>query len=167
MKKRHVIKTEVQLRALAPEAVLSRGRVEVYRPEHVPVIGDGERGHPVLQSALDHPVDARGAVQEAVFGVAVDVYEIRVVHRETTRPSSLTLRRCACCAGLFDGSLHVLRHVREARATLFPERDAEFSEHAGERAAARFLGEAEEHECAADRARSAGLLRNKCSEERR
>ena len=54
----------------------ARGVVEGHRPEHVAVVGDGQRLHPELRGLVDELVDVAGAVEEAVFGVEMEVDEL-------------------------------------------------------------------------------------------
>jgi hypothetical protein len=59
-------------------AFLLAGFVELDGAEEAAVVGDGERRHAELGRAGHHGVDARGAVEQAVVGVDVEVDEIRV-----------------------------------------------------------------------------------------
>ena len=59
-----------------PDAVLQRLVVEGERPEHVAVVGDGDRGHAELRHALAELRQAVGAVEERVLTVKVKVDEV-------------------------------------------------------------------------------------------
>ena len=64
-----------------PDAVAAGGLVEVERPEHGPVVGEGDRRHPEsgrLGAQVFHP---RGPVQERVLAVGVQVDEAVQRHR--------------------------------------------------------------------------------------
>ena len=49
--------------------------VEVDRPEHVAVIGQRDRRHPLRVRGTDHIVEAIGPVQQAVLSVQVEMDE--------------------------------------------------------------------------------------------
>ncbi len=59
-------------------ADLLRRLVELDCPEHVPVVGDCQGGHPELGRQLDHSLDARRAVEQAVLSVIMEVDEVHV-----------------------------------------------------------------------------------------
>ena len=58
------------------DAEILAGRVEIGRAEHVAVVGDGAGGHAVILGAGAEILDADGAVQQAVFGMAMQMDEI-------------------------------------------------------------------------------------------
>ena len=47
--------------------------IKFHRPEHGAVIGDGHGFHAELPGPFEEPIDADGAVQQAVLGVDVEV----------------------------------------------------------------------------------------------
>lgn len=53
--------------------------VEVGRAVHDTVVGEGERGHAKLGRALHERVESVGAVQQAEFGVTMQMNEIAAV----------------------------------------------------------------------------------------
>jgi hypothetical protein len=68
---------DVELRAEdGLHAGLHAGRVEIDAAEEVAVVGQGERGEAQLLRALDELLEARGAVEQAVLRVDVQVNEI-------------------------------------------------------------------------------------------
>ena len=60
------------------DAGLLAGLVEVDGPEHVAVVGDGQRPHARRQRLLHVVLDLGGAVEQRVVGVVVQVDEARV-----------------------------------------------------------------------------------------
>ena len=73
-RRRRVVVDEVDLAAddrLDPG--LARGLVELDRAVHHAVVGEPERGLPERGGALDEAVDLRGAVEQRVLGVDVEV----------------------------------------------------------------------------------------------
>ncbi len=58
------------------DPLLPAGVVEGHRPEHVAVVGDGQPLHPEAPGLLDQLVDVARPVEEAVFGVQVQVDEL-------------------------------------------------------------------------------------------
>ena len=77
---------------------LARRLVELDRPEHGAVVGEGERRHAHARRLLDHRVDRRGAVEQRVVAVIVQVDEVDELH-------------CAPC-------LRVMRGARITREAL-------------------------------------------------
>ena len=65
--------------------------VEIDRTEKIAMVGERERGHPQRLRAIHQPVDAAGAIEQAVIGVKVEMDEIfvggrhAVVSRRATR----------------------------------------------------------------------------------
>ena len=58
------------------DAELLAGRVEIRRAEHIAVVGDGAGGHAVILGAGAEILDADGAVQQAVFGMAMQMNKV-------------------------------------------------------------------------------------------
>ncbi len=67
---------------LAPEdgldAPVPAGVVEVHRPEHVAVVGDGHGLHAEALGLGHELADVAGTVEEAVLGVEMEVDEVRL-----------------------------------------------------------------------------------------
>ena len=55
-------------------------RIEFDGAEHIAVIGERQSRHPELDRALDHLADARGAVQQRVLAVVMQMNEVGVFH---------------------------------------------------------------------------------------
>ncbi len=58
------------------QALVPAGVVEGHRPEHVPVVGDGEGLHALPGRLIHEGVDLAGPVEEAELGVQVEVDEL-------------------------------------------------------------------------------------------
>ena len=60
------------------DALVDGGVVEGHRPEHVAVIGDGERAHAELADLVHELVDVARAVEQAVFGMEMKMDEFGI-----------------------------------------------------------------------------------------
>ena len=58
------------------QPVLERLRLDLERPEHVPVVGHGDGSHPVLQDVLDEVLRPVGTIEKRVLSVQVKVDEV-------------------------------------------------------------------------------------------
>ena len=58
------------------DAEVLAGRVEICRAEHIAVVGDGAGGHAVILGAGAEILDADGAVQQAVLGMAMQMHKV-------------------------------------------------------------------------------------------
>src|SRR5947208_2877559 len=71
------------------DASLLRREIEVDRPEEVAVVRQRDRGQAQILRLLDELLELRGAVEEAVLGVDVEVNELAVLHREPAHSHSM------------------------------------------------------------------------------
>ncbi len=55
------------------------GRVEVHAPEEIAVVGERDGGEAEVLGLLDELLEARGAIEEAVLGMHVQVNEVGVL----------------------------------------------------------------------------------------
>src|SRR5207247_10721038 len=71
------------------EAGLLSREIEVDRPEEVAVVRQRDRGQAQILRLLDELLELRGAVEEAVLGVDVEVNELAVLHRGPAHSHSM------------------------------------------------------------------------------
>ena len=72
---------------------VAAGVVERHRPEHVAVIGDGQRLHAEPRGLVHEGVDLAGPVEEAVLGVQVEVDELGVIPIRSWKAACARRRR--------------------------------------------------------------------------
>ncbi len=54
--------------------------IEFDGAEHIAVVGNGHRRHPVLPGLGEQVAEADGAVQKRILGMKMEMYKVRLVH---------------------------------------------------------------------------------------